>query len=280
MLSMSQEALTILARVELVAVWVAAVALPSGLIKSYQIRKKRIAIRAYSERVGKLLRARHGLQENYTPAQVKGMTKEWGYSTGYDHYALAMYCDYADFEDYYQGKGKRYNYQTMRREISRCLFHTDTNFSVADGIEAIAQASEKRLAIQRYIKHIGPELRKRYGVQKKYTPEQIKQTVSSSRYSSGYDYYAFALYCSHDDFVDYYKSVGESCDYDSMRSEISDSFGSFRNDTTFDACDVINLSDRIDSAHDAGESSSWWSSSFDSDSGSSSGGYDSYSGND
>jgi hypothetical protein len=268
MSNMLQSVLNILVMVGLVIACVAIVVLPLELIRlSYRTRKKRIAIRTYAERIGKLLRVRYGLLEKYTPAQVQGMIREWGYSTIYDHYGLAMYCDYADFMNHYRAIGRRYKYEMIRSEISHCLFRVNIMYSVSDVIGARkqrAQSNKKRLAIQRYIKHIGPELRKRYGVQREYTTDQVKQTVSNSLYSSDYDCYSFALYCSHDDFLDYHRTIGESCDYNSMRSEISDSFHSgFPNGTTFDACDVIDFSDRIDIANDVGDSSSWWSNILD-----------------
>lgn len=269
MLNMSQEALNILAKAGLVTACTATVALLVELIRRSSRSRKRLAIRTYAKKLGRFLRGRYGLQEKYTPAQVQGMIREWGYITGYDQYALAMYCDYADFMNHYRATGRRYNYEMMRREISHCLFRADITFSVSDVIEASAQSNKKRLAIHKYIKHIGPELRKRYGGQRKYTPDQVKQTVKNSLYSSIYDCYAFSLYCDYADFVDYHSTIGESCDYNSMRSEISYSFYSiFQSGTTFDACDVIDLSDRIDSAKNVGDSSSWWSNLFDFDSGS------------
>lgn len=264
MFGISQEALNILAKVGLVTTCAATVALVIALIRRSRIRRKRIAIRTYANRLGRLLRSRYGLQEKYTPAQVQGMIREWGYITGYDHYALAMYCAHSDFVNHYRVTKRRYNYETMRREISHCLFRADIRFSVPDVIQAKAQSNKKRFAIHKYIKHIGPELRKRYGGQRKYTPDQVKQTVSNSLYSSDYDCYAFAMYCSHDDFADYHRAIGESCDYNSMRSEISNFFHSvFQGDTTFDACDVISLGDCIDSAKEVGDSSSWWSNLLD-----------------
>jgi uncharacterized membrane protein YgcG len=108
------------------------------------------------------------------------------------------------------------------------------------------KSDRQRVAVQKYVKHVGPELRNRYGNQPKYTPAQVKQAVKASGYSSQDDCYAFALYCSEDDFGDYHRSIGESCDYNSMRSEISDSFGFiFPSGTNFDAAEVIDNSDRF-----------------------------------
>ncbi len=111
-----------------------------------------------------------------------------------------------------------------------------------------AKSVRQQVAVQKYVKHVGPELRKRYGNQRRYTPAQVKETVNASGSSSRDDCYAFALYCSEDDFVDYHRSIGESCDYNSMRSEMSDSFGFiFPSGSTFDAAEVIDNSDRFSS---------------------------------
>jgi hypothetical protein len=146
--------------------------------------------------------------------------------------------------------------------------------------------SAQQVAVQKYVKHVGPELRKRYGKQPRYTPTQVKQTVYASGYSSQDDCYAFALFCSEDDFVDYHRSIGESCDYNSMRSEISDSFGfMFPSGSTFDAAEVIDNSDRFSSISiettTDNSGSSWFSmgdfgggSSSDSGGGSDGGGSD------
>ena len=117
----------------------------------------------------------------------------------------------------------------------------------------------QRVAVGKYVKHVGPELRNRYGNQQKYTPAQVKQAVKASGYSSQDDCYAFALYCSEDDFGDYHRSIGESCDYNSMRHEISDSFGFiFPSGTTFDATEVIDNSDRIGNLEATTDSGSSW----------------------
>jgi hypothetical protein len=143
-----------------------------------------------------------------------------------------------------------------------------------------AKSDRQRIAVQKYVKHVGPELRNRYGKQPKYTPAQVKQTVNASGYSSQDDCYALAMYCSEDDFVDYHRSIGESCDYNSMRSEISDAFGFiFPSGTTFDAAEVIDNSDRFSTIETTTDNSgsSWfnlgdiggWSSTGSSDYGSS-----------
>jgi uncharacterized membrane protein YgcG len=133
----------------------------------------------------------------------------------------------------------------LRSRRSRSTYHLAIKRS-ANRAATGTKSDRQRVSVQKYVKHVGPELRNRYGNQPKYTPAQVKQTVRASGYSSQDDCYAFALYCSEDDFRDYHRSIGESCDYNSMRSEISDSFGFiFPSGTTFDAAEVIDNSDRF-----------------------------------
>ena len=79
----------------------------------------------------------------------------------------------------------------------------------------------KQRVIRTYSTHLGQELQKRYGVRQKYAPAQIKATIKSSGLSSDRDCYAIAMYADRDDFIAYHRSIGENCNYDKMRGEIS-----------------------------------------------------------
>jgi hypothetical protein len=103
----------------------------STIIFNLNKSKKERAIRLYARRLIRLLQATYGKQEIYTTAQVKKTMKEWGYSTSYDCYGLAMYCDFEDFSDYHRSIGESCNYEAMRSEISYCLFSNDTTFSTS-----------------------------------------------------------------------------------------------------------------------------------------------------
>jgi hypothetical protein len=138
----------------------------------------------------------------------------------------------------------------------------------------------KQQAVRKYIKYVGPNLRDRYGIQRHYSPTQVKQTISAGGYGSDFDCYALAMFCAQDDFGEYHRTTGESCDYDMMRSEVTNAFGStLPSDGTFDACDMIDFSDRIDTFVDTPESFSMWSGSGENSS-SSSGSNDYSSGSD
>jgi hypothetical protein len=114
-----------------------------------------------------------------------------------------------------------------------------------------AKINQKDRAIYQHLKHLGPELRKRYGTKPAYTPAQVRETLNFIRDRDGYDCYGFAIYCDDIDFNEYHRTIGESCDYHAMRAEIARSFDAvFHGDTTFTASEAIeyggNLNDAIE----------------------------------
>jgi uncharacterized membrane protein YgcG len=142
--------------------------------------------------------------------------------------------------------------------------------------------SQKDRAIYHHLKNLGPELRKRYGTKPAYTHEQVRETLNYIRYRDGKDCYALAIYCDYLDFNEYHRTIGETCDYHSMRDEIVRSFDAvFHGNTEFTASEAIeygcNLNDSIEysssdggnafelfSSHDFSSSSDSYSSSGDS----------------
>jgi hypothetical protein len=119
--------------ISLIVGCLATVSLPLVFInRSDRVRKKCQAIMNYGRCLSRLLEIRHGKKDHYLPTQVKDMIQEWGYSTTYDHYGLAMYCNAADFMAYYQAIGKEFNYEALRNEVSQILFGTQASFTVSD----------------------------------------------------------------------------------------------------------------------------------------------------
>ena len=102
------------------------------------------------------------------------------------------------------------------------------------------EGARKWIAIRRYVKGLGPELRKRYGRANQYTPAVVKRTVEERGYNQNCLCYALAIYCSRQDFDAYHRATGEACDYDAMRGEVADRF--FGGSPSFDALDVIDSS--------------------------------------
>ena len=82
-----------------------------------------------------MLRVRHDRQESYTADDVICMMRKWGYSTAYDGYGLALYCNQSDFEDYYAAMSDPYDYGVTRAELRSYLPILNDGFSAADVIE-------------------------------------------------------------------------------------------------------------------------------------------------
>ena len=99
------------------------------------------------------------------------------------------------------------------------------------------RGARKWIAIRRYVRGLGPELRRRYGRAKRYTPAQVKRTIEQRGYSAEWMCYALCMYCDRRDFDAYHRAAGESCDYTAMRAEVAARF--LEGARSFDAADVI-----------------------------------------
>jgi uncharacterized membrane protein YgcG len=99
---------------------------------------KQKAIRIYAVKLGHILKSRYGDREQYTPKQVRTMVQEWGYDSTFQCYALAMYCNLMDFDDYHRLIGEQCDYDAMRTEVTQCLnsshesFPDNNNFGTFD----------------------------------------------------------------------------------------------------------------------------------------------------
>jgi uncharacterized membrane protein YgcG len=82
--------------------------------------------------------------------------------------------------------------------------------------------NDKQVAIETHSKQLGKKLQERYGVSDKYPPDKIKATIKDSGWSGDRDCYGIAMYSDRADFIEYHRSIGEVCDYDAMRNEISE----------------------------------------------------------
>ena len=107
----------------------------------------------------------------------------------------------------------------------------------------IANRYQKRQAIRDYVRRLGRVLRVRYDIQESYSPKQVVTMMRKWGYSSAYDGYGLALYCTQSDFEDYYASMSEPFDYEITRTELN-RYLAF-SDTSFSAADVVALGDRI-----------------------------------
>ncbi len=95
----------------------------------------------------------------------------------------------------------------------------------------------KRRALRSYKTTLATKLRKRYGRERHYTPEQVKTTARDAGVSNAFICFAFAMYCDREAFDAYHLAAGESCDYVAMREEIGPIVGV--DGTGFDASDFV-----------------------------------------
>jgi hypothetical protein len=158
----------------------------------------------------------------------------------------------------------------VSRKILRHLFKpaaapASTRFAwVDDPADANRQArprtvqptgGTKRQEMYQHMREVGPELRRRHGAQRYYRPQQVREVMTdrrSNRYDN--DCYSYATYCTQEDFNDYHRSIGESCDYGAMRQEICQSFDFLPGGAEFDAFDIFDASVRLDNFEVAGGS--------------------------
>ena len=97
---------------------------------------------------------------------------------------------------------------------------------------------QKKKAVKEYLTTLGPELRKRYGERKTYTPQQVYSCAGDLGMSVDYVCFAYMLYCSHADFVALHEAAGEACDAEAMRQSVADTF--FSGNTDFDAVELAD----------------------------------------
>jgi hypothetical protein len=114
-----------------------------AIVRNHKPNQRRKAIWQYARQLGTLLQNKYGKQQTYTPLQVKTTLIECGYSSDYDCYGLAMYCNDLDFAEYHRSIDEYCNYESMRSEISECLFSTDREFSPASLGEASFQIDSR-----------------------------------------------------------------------------------------------------------------------------------------
>ena len=104
--------------------------------KSSHNREKYLAILEYTQKLGKLLRERDGVQSKYHPDRIMTAIKIGGLNRNRACYGIAMYAEYDDFMAYHESIGESCNYYLMRDEIKECLSLSDNTFSSSEAIDA------------------------------------------------------------------------------------------------------------------------------------------------
>ena len=88
----------------------------------------------------------------------------------------------------------------------------------------IIREYQKKRAIKSYIHRLGKDLARRYGRSKIYTSNQVAKTAKDENYNWLHICYAHAMYTSFEHFHQWHDEIGEICDFQAMRQEITDSF--------------------------------------------------------
>jgi hypothetical protein len=85
-----------------------------------------------------------------------------------------------------------------------------------------------------YGKEVGEILVRDHGKKSFYSIDQVKNALSQSAYGMDWSCWAFCLYTSASDFKAYHDSIGETCDYASMKSEMTSAITGGASDSWFD----------------------------------------------
>jgi len=85
-----------------------------------------------------------------------------------------------------------------------------------------------------YAKGVGNILVKKYGKQKYYSPHRVKMASRNSKYDIDWHCWAMCLYTSPSDFKSYHDSIGETCDYVAMKTEMASAITDGASESWFD----------------------------------------------
>jgi len=99
---------------------------------------------------------------------------------------------------------------------------------MAQGRLRMFQSFFTKRKIKKYVKKLPHDLKENYAYQKYYSKEQVDASLKRKRLVGGGgvavtdNCYAYAMFCSPEEFNKIHEGTGEECDYEGMRSEISD----------------------------------------------------------
>lgn len=105
----------------------------------------------------------------------------------------------------------------LNSEISRLQPHLPT------------EAEKKALGIE-----VGNDLYKHYGKKKFYSQREIKNAMKRIAENIDWACWAYSLYMDHISFDVYHRTIGEDCDYLSMKSSMITSMTDHGSDSWFD----------------------------------------------
>jgi hypothetical protein len=87
---------------------------------------------------------------------------------------------------------------------------------------------------KQYAKDVGKILVKKYGKQKYYSPYRVRQASKETIWGIDWHCWAMCLYTSPEEFNRYHESIGEACDYASMKAQMAHAITDGASDSWFD----------------------------------------------
>lgn len=93
----------------------------------------------------------------------------------------------------------------------------------------LTKAEKKAISVA-----IGNDLTKTHGKKKYYTQSQIKRALEKYGYPIDFHCWAYCLFMDHPSFDTYHESIGENCDYLSMKESMVSSLTDQASDSWFD----------------------------------------------
>jgi len=97
----------------------------------------------------------------------------------------------------------------------------------------------KKLKIKKYARKLPQDLKATYGYQKYYSKAQVDAAIKRKKIGNSGNVlitdncFAYAMYCSPEEFKEIHDNVGESCDYGAMRNDVSDTLFNGASDFSF-----------------------------------------------
>lgn len=87
---------------------------------------------------------------------------------------------------------------------------------------------------RRQTRTVGADLLKHYGRKRYYSVEEVKSANRRQDIGPDFSCWSHAAFNSHSDFDTYHQSIGESCDYVSMKSDMLTSVSTAADASWFD----------------------------------------------
>ena len=81
---------------------------------------------------------------------------------------------------------------------------------------------------------VGNDLAATHGKKKYYTQKEVKSSLNKSGYGVDVQCWAYSLFMDHESFDQYHASIGESCDYLTMKESMISSVTDSASDSWFD----------------------------------------------